>query len=65
MMSFTLRTDIEYKTFGELRFFRALILESSNHGEAKSPIYEGMFSWDEVRNEYIQSKSAHLFRKTT
>ena len=65
MMSFTLRTDIEYKTFGELRIFRALILESSNHGEAKSPIYEGMFSWDEVRNEYIQSKSAHLFRKTT
>ena len=63
MMSCIWRTDREYKTFGELRFLRALILESSNNGKAKSPIYEGMFSWDGVRSEYIESKSAHLFRK--
>lgn len=65
MMSCIWGTDIEYKTFGESRFLRALILESSNNGEAKSPIYEVMFSWDEVRNEYIESKSAQLFKKTT
>lgn len=50
MMSCIWRTDIQCKLFGESRFLRALILESSNNGEAKSPIYEGMFSRDEVKN---------------